>query len=1241
MHIRQQLDDILKRRILVLDGAMGTMIQRHDLQQADYHGERFRAHRKDLKGDADVLVLTRPDVIRGIHEEYLAAGADIIETDTFNANAVSQADYGLEEFVYEMNVAAVRIAKEAAADWTAKTPDRPRFVAGSIGPTNRTLSISPDVNDPSFRAITFDAVREAYAEQVRGLIDGGVDLLLVETIFDTLNAKAALVAVRDVLDEKFGPGQDAPGAPPLMISVTITDRSGRTLSGQTIDAFYVSIAHARPFSVGLNCALGARDMHPYLVELSRLAECWTSCYPNAGLPNAFGGYDEQPPDTSAVIRQLASERLVNIVGGCCGTTPDHIQAIADAVRDVQPRAIPTPERHTRFSGLEVLTIRPDSNFQMIGERTNVTGSARFARLIKAGQYGDAVSVAADQVRNGANMIDVNMDEGMLDSERAMTTFLNLIATEPEVTRVPVMIDSSRWSVLEAGLKCVQGKAVVNSISLKEGEADFLQKARTVRKYGAGVVVMAFDEIGQADTVRRKVEICQRAYGLLVERAGFDPTDIIFDPNILAIGTGLEEHADYAKNYIEATRIIKDTCPGVKISGGVSNLSFSFRGNDPVREAIHAAFLYHAINAGMDMGIVNAGQLAVYADIPRDLLEHVEDLIFNRRADATERLVKFAEGVKGSASKRELDTAWRHEPVEKRLAHALVHGIVDFIEHDVEEARQKLPRPLDVIEGPLMDGMKIVGDLFGAGKMFLPQVVKSARAMKKAVAYLEPYMEEEKLRLGSTQAQGRVLMATVKGDVHDIGKNIVGVVLGCNSYEVIDLGVMVPADRILETAIERKADIVGLSGLITPSLDEMVFVAREMERRGFKVPLLIGGATTSRQHTAVKIAQEYSGPVVHVLDASRAVETVSALLSHERYDAFVATARRDQEEIRERYSTRRDRPLLTYEQARANALKTDWDDAEVPAPWFVGRRVVEPAIADLVPFIDWTFFFSAWELKGRFPAILDHPEYGAAARDLYEQAQALLKEWTDAEQAGSPRIRARGVYGFWPAASDGDDIVLYVDDDRRQELTRFPMLRQQDVIADRRPNRSLADFVAPAGSGVPDYIGAFAVTAGIGAEELARDYERQQDDYCAIIVKALADRLAEAFAEYLHAQARQDWGYEKQRPSNEDLVAEKYRGIRPAFGYPACPDHSEKFKLFDILDARSAGIQLTESGAMFPAASVSGLYFSHPEAKYFNIGRIGRDQIESYARRKGLSVEEVERWLGPNLSYERLEFGVKC
>ncbi len=1239
----QRLKSLLNDRILILDGAMGTMIQRYKLTEADFRGERFANHRRDLKGDSDVLVLTRPDVISAIHHEYLAAGADIIETNTFGGTAIAQGDYDLQDAVYDINFEGARLARAAADAWTGKTPDRPRFVAGSMGPTNRTLSISPDVNNPAFRATTFDEMRAAYETQVRGLIEGGSDILLLETIFDTLVAKAALVAIENVFD--------ATGVRlPLIISVTITDRSGRTLSGQTVDAFYVSIRHAKPFAVGINCALGARDMRPYLAELARLAECYVTAYPNAGLPNAFGEYDEQPQETSTLLRDFATSGFVNILGGCCGTTPDHIKAIAVAVSGISPRPVPadswiaanfrepaarreqrgaSSEHYSQFSGLEVLTIRPDSNFQMIGERTNVTGSARFARLITSGNFAEAVSVAADQVRGGANLIDVNMDEGMLDSEQAMTTFLNYVATEPEIARVPVVIDSSKWSVLEAGLKCIQGKGVVNSISLKEGEDDFLHKARTIHRYGAGVVVMAFDETGQADTVARKVAICQRAYKLLLERAAFDPSDIIFDPNILAIATGLEEHNDYAINFIEATKIIKATCPGVKISGGVSNLSFSFRGNDVVREAIHSAFLYHAIKAGMDMGIVNAGQLIVYEDIPKDLLEHVEDIIFNRRPDATERLVQFAETVKGAGRKRDADVAWREATVEARLSHALVHGIVDYIDADVEEARQKYEEPLHIIEGPLMDGMKTVGDLFGAGKMFLPQVVKSARAMKKAVAYLLPFMEERKRLTGGSSTHGKVLVATVKGDVHDIGKNIVGVVLGCNNYEVIDLGVMVPAAKILDQAIEQKVDIIGLSGLITPSLDEMAFVAREMERRGFTLPLLIGGATTSRQHTAVKIAPEYSGPVVHVLDASRAVDVVSSLLGDDR-TGFDAANRVAQSGIRESYATRRQKPMLTYEQARANRLQTDWDEHVIASPAFVGRRYLDDvSLGEIAKFIDWTFFFSAWELKGRFPAILDHSEYGPPARELYEHAQALLKRIID-----DRLLKAKGVYAFWPANTVGDDIIVYKDDSLREEFARFPMLRQQEVIADGRPNRSLADFIAPRESRVPDYLGMFAVTAGLGADELVRRFEQNHDDYNAIMVKALADRLAEAFAEYLHAQARKDWGYgEKEHLSNDDLIAEKYRGIRPAYGYPACPDHSEKVKLFRLLDAGRQGITLTDSGAMLPAASVSGLYFSHPAAKYFNVGRIGRDQLESYAERKGMSIEEAERWLGPYLAYD--------
>ena len=1229
------LQHLLSRRILVLDGAMGTMIQRHKLTEADFRGARFADHRFDLRGDNDVLVLTRPEIIAGIHCEYLEAGSDIIETNSFNSNAIAQADYGLESVVYELNLEAAKLARAAAQEYTQRTPDRPRFVAGSMGPTNRILSISPDVNNPAARNITFDGLCVAFKEQVRGLIDGGCDLLLLETIVDTANAKAGIVAIEEVFEEK---GVRLP----VMISVTVTDRSGRTLSGQTIDAFWVSIAHAKPFSVGVNCALGARDMRPYVEELARLSDCYISCYPNAGLPNAFGGYDELPADTAGALREFADSGLVNIVGGCCGTTPDHIRAIAATVQGRTPRPLPAPATtvepaasahveaaptFTQFAGLETLTIRPESNFQMIGERTNVTGSARFARLIKSGNYAEAAAVALDQVRGGANIIDVNMDEGMLDSERAMTDFLNYIATEPDIARVPVMIDSSKWSVLLAGLKCVQGKPVVNSISLKEGEAEFLEKAATVRRYGAGVVVMAFDEKGQADTIERKVEICQRAYHLLTTQAGFDPTDIIFDPNVLAIATGLEEHNDYAINFIEATRIIKDTCPGVKVSGGISNLSFSFRGNDVVREAIHSAFLYHAIKAGLDMGIVNAGQLVVYEDIPKELLERVEDIIFNRRPDATERLVEFAATVKGAGKKQEQDLAWRNGTVESRLSHALVHGVVDFIDQDVEEARQKLPRPLDVIEGPLMDGMKVVGDLFGAGKMFLPQVVKSARAMKKAVAYLEPFMEAEKEKSGVMTAKGRMVLATVKGDVHDIGKNIVGVVLGCNGYDVVDLGVMVPCDKILQAVADSKADVLGLSGLITPSLDEMVFVAREMERRGLKVPLLIGGATTSRQHTAVKIAPEYSGSTVHVLDASRVGDVMSSLLNPAQREQFDSYNRGLQEQLREQHSARQARPLLSYADALDNKLALDWTREPLPTPSFLGRRTLDIPLETLVPYIDWTFFFAAWELKGRFPAILDHPEYGTAARELYDNARTLLDRIL-AEKL----LTARAVYGFWPAASEDDDIVVFADEQRSGELTRFNMLRQQEAIADGKANLSLADFVADRTAPVRDYIGAFAVTAGIGAEALAHDFERANDDYNAILVKALADRLAEAAAAYLHARSREEWGI-AESASADDILHERHRGIRPGFGYPACPDHSEKFKLFELLKAEEVGIALTEHAAMTPAAAVSGLYFASPHARYFMVGRVGEDQVMNYARRKGASVADTERWLSPSLAYE--------
>ncbi len=1219
------LERIFAERILVIDGAMGTMIQARGLVEADFRGERFRDHPRDLRGDNEILVLTRPDVIREIHAAYLAAGADLIETNTFSATRIAQADYGMQALVPELNREAARLALEAAAEWSKHTPDRPRFVAGAVGPTNKTLSISPDVNDAAFRDLDFDALREAYAEQVRALVEGGVHAILIETIFDTLNAKAAIVATREVFDSL---GIELP----TLISVTITDRSGRTLSGQTVEAFWASVQHARPISVGINCALGAREMRPFLADLAAVAPIPVTAYPNAGLPNAFGGYDETPEQTAALLREFAESGLVNGVGGCCGTTDAHIRAIAQAVESVPPRPIPPPDPTiTWLSGLEPLALRPDANFLMIGERTNVTGSRRFANLIKAGDYTTAVEVALDQVRGGANILDVNMDEGMLDSEQVMTRFLNLIATEPEIARIPIMVDSSKWSVIEAGLKCVQGRGIANSISLKEGEADFLAKARTVQRYGAAVVVMAFDEVGQADTTERKVAICERAYRLLVDEVGFDPKAIIFDPNILAIATGIEEHARYALNFIEATRLIKERCPGVKISGGVSNLSFSFRGNDVVREAIHTAFLYHAIRAGMDMGIVNAGQLGVYEEIPPDLLERVEDILFDRRLDATERMVEFAETVRGAGKKRELDLGWREASVEQRLSHALVHGIVDFIEADTEEARKKLARPLDVIEGPLMDGMKIVGDLFGSGKMFLPQVVKSARAMKRAVAYLTPFMEEEKQRLGTTaRSQGKVVLATVKGDVHDIGKNIVGVVLGCNNYEIIDLGVMVPADRILDTAVNERADIVGLSGLITPSLDEMAHVASEMQRRGLSLPLLIGGATTSRQHTAVKIAPRYAESVVHVHDASRAVGVVSSLLDADRKRALDASNREQQERLRFIHEGRRERPLLSFDAARANRLALALDPADFPAPAFLGaRELTDVPVEALVPFIDWTFFFAAWELKGKFPAILDHPERGPAARELYENGRALLDRIIR-ERLLTPRA----AYGFWPAASDGDDLVLFSDASRTREQVRFPMLRQQGQQPDGKPNLCLADFAAPLESGIPDHVGAFAVTSGVETDDLARTFEKDLDDYNAIMVKALADRLAEAFAEYLHARARREWGYgAAEHLSSEDLIAERYRGIRPAFGYPACPDHTRKGPLFDLLGAPAVGIELTESFAMRPAASVSGLYLAHPAARYFTVGRIDRDQVADYAARTGLSRSEAERWLAPNLGYE--------
>ena len=1220
---RAVLDRALAERVILLDGAMGTMIQQHSLEEADFRGTRFDGHTTLLKGNNDLLALTRPDVISAIHDQFLKAGADIIETNTFSSTAIAQADYELESEVADLNRAAAALARTAADAWTQRTPERPRFVAGAIGPTNRTLSMSPDVNDPGFRAVSFDQVRDAYAEQVRGLIEGGVDMLLVETIFDTLNAKAALAAIADVAEER---GADLP----VMISVTITDASGRTLSGQTVEAFWTSIAHARPWSVGVNCALGAAAMRPHVEALARISDCWISCYPNAGLPNAFGEYDELPEDTARVLREMVGDGLVNIVGGCCGTTPAHIAAIGRAVAGSTPRQRPAAERTgmTLLSGLEPFAFGPGSTFTMIGERTNVTGSRRFATLITSGDFTTALEVAVDQVRNGANVIDINMDEGMLDSPAAMTRFLNLIAGEPEIARVPIMIDSSRWDVIEAGLKCCQGKCVVNSISMKEGEAEFLRLARRARRYGAALVVMAFDEHGQAETLEQRVAICTRAYGLLTAEAGVPPEDIIFDPNIFAIGTGIEEHARYAIDYVEAIRRIKDACPGVKISGGVSNLSFSFRGNDVVRGAMHTAFLYHAIAAGMDMGIVNAGQLGVYEQLDPELRDLAEDVIFDRRPDATERLLSFAETVTGETAQRGPDLAWRDQPVEGRLEHALVNGIVDFIEDDTDEARIAYGRPIAVIEGPLMAGMSTVGDLFGAGKMFLPQVVKSARVMKRAVAHLEPFMEAERAAGRGPVNNGRLIMATVKGDVHDIGKNIVGVVLGCNNYEVIDLGVMVPGQTIIDTAVEQHADMIGLSGLITPSLEEMAGVAAELDRRGLQLPLLIGGATTSKQHTAVKIAPRYGGPVVHVLDASRAVGVVSALLDDAARDGYLAEVRADQERLREVHAARGQRTLLPIDRARGRRPVVSWSPAPAE-PAFTGLRHIQVPLAELVPYIDWTFFFHAWELRGRFPGILDHPEFGAAARDLYEQATALLERLI-----AEGRLQARGAYGFWPAAGDGDDIVLYADRDRTDALTRMPMLRQQRDWGDDRAMYCLADFVAPADAAIPDWIGAFAVTAGLGADEIAAEFAAAHDDYSSIMVKAIADRMAEAFAEMLHARARREWGYETEGElTRDDLIAERYRGIRPAFGYPACPDHSPKRELFRILDAEAIGMSLTESLAMLPAASVSGIYLAHPEARYFAVGPIGADQVADYAARQGREFDEVERALAPNLGYE--------
>jgi 5-methyltetrahydrofolate--homocysteine methyltransferase len=1228
----EQLRALARARILVLDGAMGTMIQTHKFSEAQFRGPRFADWPQDLRGNNDLLVLTQPKAIRAIHLAYAQAGADIVATNTFSSTRIAQADYGMQDLVPELNREAARLCREAIGEAQAKDGHR-RFVAGAMGPTNRTASISPDVNNPGFRAVSFDGLRAAYAEAAEALIEGGADILLIETIFDTLNAKAALVGIDDVF-EKLGRRL------PVMISGTITDLSGRTLSGQTPTAFWHSLRHAKPLSIGLNCALGAREMRAHLAELSRIADTLVCAYPNAGLPNEFGLYDESPEYMASLIGEFADSGLVNIVGGCCGTTPAHIHAIAQRVKDVAPRAIPEIAPMLRLSGLEPFTLTPDIRFVNIGERTNVTGSARFRKLIKDGDFFAALDVARDQVANGAQIIDINMDEGLLDSEQAMVKFLNLVAAEPDIARVPVMVDSSKFSIIEAGLKCIQGKPIVNSISMKEGEEKFIEQAKVVRRYGAAVVVMAFDEKGQADTRERKVAICARAYAILTEKVGIAPEDIIFDPNIFAIATGIEEHNNYGVDFIEAAREIRKRFPLVHISGGVSNLSFSFRGNERVREAMHSVFLYHAIAAGMDMGIVNAGQLAVYDDIEPELREACEDVVLNRRADATERLLALAESYRGKGQEaKERDLAWREAPVEKRLEHALVAGINEFVETDVEEARQKATRPLDVIEGPLMAGMNVVGDLFGSGKMFLPQVVKSARVMKQAVAYLLPFMEEEKRANGTAggrQTAGKILMATVKGDVHDIGKNIVGVVLACNNYEIIDLGVMVPATKILETARAENVDAIGLSGLITPSLEEMCFVASEMERQGFDLPLLIGGATTSRVHTAVKIHPNYHrGQTVYVTDASRAVGTVQSLLSPEGREPYIDKVRTEYRKVADAHARAElDKTRLPLARARTNALKLDFSSYEPPKPTFTDARVFRRYdVEELVPYIDWTPFFQTWELRGRYPSVLDDPEQGAAARQLYEDAQDMLKRiiaecWFD----------PKAVIGFWPANAVGDDIRLYTGESRSEELATLFTLRQQLGKREGRPNLALSDFIAPASSGKPDYVGAFVVTAGAREQKFAERFAKANDDYRSILVKALADRIAEAFAERMHERVRREfWAYAPDETlTNDERIAEAYRGIRPAPGYPAQPDHTEKATIFRLLEAeRRIGVALTESFAMWPGSSVSGLYFAHPQAYYFGVGKIERDQVEDYAKRKGMTVEEVERWLAPILNYARI------
>ena len=1218
----------LERRVLVIDGAMGTMIQRYQLQESDYRGKRFADWQHDLKGNNDLLSITQPTIIRDIHKAYLDAGADIIETNTFNAQKISLADYKMESLSYELNLESARLAKQAVQEWMVTNPNGgPKFVAGALGPTNRTASLSPDVNDPGFRAVSFDDLVDAYTEQINGLLEGGADLLLIETIFDTLNAKAALFAIQSVFEERNI-------ELPVMVSGTITDASGRTLSGQTVEAFLNSISHMPLLSVGLNCALGAKEMRPHLEELSEKAPFYISAYPNAGLPNQFGEYDETPHHMGHQIKDFLTSGFLNIVGGCCGTTPDHIREIATLAKQCPPRKRPQPDTLLHLSGLEAVTLRPESNFMNVGERTNVTGSRKFARLIAEGQYEEALAIARDQVEGGAQAIDINMDEGMLDSEKAMVKFLHLIASEPDIAKLPIMIDSSKFHVIEAGLKCTQGKSIVNSISLKEGEEAFLKQANTLRKYGAAVIVMAFDEDGQADTYQRRIDICSRAYKLLTEKVNFPAQDIIFDPNIFPVATGMEEHRRNAIDFFEATAWIKKNLPHAKVSGGVSNVSFSFRGNDHVREAIHAAFLYHAIRAGMDMGIVNPGQLQVYDEIPKDLLERVEDVLLDRRDDATERLITYAEQIKGAGKKQERDEAWREGSVQERLTHALVKGVVEYIEQDVEEARKLYPKALNLIEGPLMDGMNVVGDLFGAGKMFLPQVVKSARVMKKAVAYLLPYLEAEKTEGASKK--GKILMATVKGDVHDIGKNIVGVVLACNNYDVVDIGVMVPADKILAAAREHDADIIGLSGLITPSLDEMVHVAKEMERLKFDIPLLIGGATTSKVHTAVKIAPHYSHPVIHVNDASRSVPVASSLLSKDQRQELIDRTNEEYDRLRKQHAgAQAQNKFIPLAEARANGWPVDWSATEVKAPLKPGVTALNNySIAELAEYIDWTPFFHSWEMKGSYPKILSDPERGVEATKLFNDAKAML-ERIIAEKW----ISAHAVIGLFPANAEGDDILVFSDDSRTSVKARLHTLRQQTRKPQGQFNLALADFTAPVGTNVKDYIGAFAVTAGAGIDEHVARFEAAHDDYNAIMLKAIADRLAEAFAERLHQRVRKEfWGYASDETfSNAELIKEEYAGIRPAPGYPAQPDHTEKLTIWSLLDVeKNTGITLTESMAMMPTAAVSGLYFAHPASQYFGLGKIQRDQVEDYAKRKGMSQEETERWLGPVLGYEPVE-----